>query len=106
MPCCKRHIDRRGQAGWQRGRDTICAAVGDNDTFALTLVKVGPFLPYVEVDVYEYRADSLPAVGDTITVSRIDATAGETRAYVTRVDGNATPPLIASEVEAAGRPTF
>jgi hypothetical protein len=80
--------------------------VGDNDTFALTLVKVGPFLPYVEVDMYEYRAVSLPAVGDTITVSRIGATAGETRAYVTRVDGNATPPLIASEVEATGRPPF
>lgn len=72
----------------------------ENDTFALTLVKVGPFLPYVEVGMYEYRAVSLPTVGDTITVSRIGTDAGETRAYVTRVDGNASPPLVASEVKA------
>lgn len=81
--------------------------MGENKPFSLTLVRVGPFLPYVEADVYEYRGFSLPGVGDTITVSRIEgrdgATPDETRAYVTRVDGNAKPPLMATEV-ATGRP--
>ncbi len=79
----------------------------ENDAFALTLVRVGPFLPYVEADVYEYRGVSLPGVGDTITIRRIAGPAGatldETLAYVTHVDGNATPPLRATEVKATRR---
>jgi hypothetical protein len=77
--------------------------VAENNSFALTLVRVGPYLPYVEADSYEYRGVGLPEVGETITVSRIagrdGATPDETRAYVTRVDGNATPPLRATEVK-------
>ena len=81
----------------------------EKNAFALTLVRVGPFLPYVEAGVYEYVAVGLPDVGDTITVSRIagidGATPDETRAYVTRVDGNATPPLMATEAQAKRQPT-
>jgi hypothetical protein len=82
--------------------------VEEKNAFALTLVRVGPFLPYVEAGVYEYLAVGLPDVGDTITVSRIAGadrgTPDETRAYVTRVDGNATPPLMATEVQARRQP--
>lgn len=83
--------------------------MGEQKSFALTLVRVGPFLPYVEAGVYEYLGVGLPEVGDTITASRIagpdGATRDETRAYVTRVDGNATPPLMATEAQATrGRP--
>ena len=77
--------------------------MAENKPFALTLVRVGPYLPYVEADSYEYSGVGLPDVGDTITVSRIagpNVTSYETRAYVTRVDGNAKPPLRATEVKA------
>jgi hypothetical protein len=78
--------------------------MAEQSTFALTLVRVGPSLPYIDADLYEYVGGSLPAVGDTITVRKIAGRDGgtlyETRAYVTRVDGNAKPPLRATEVQA------
>ena len=81
--------------------------MGEHNGFALTLVRIGPFLPYVEVAAYEYFGAGLPGVGDVITVNRIIGPEGgggyETRAYVTRVDGNAVPPIRANELEAESR---
>jgi hypothetical protein len=85
-------------------RCRVYLVMSDDNAFTLTLVRVGRSLPYVDVAAYEYLGTGLPGVGDTITIRRILGPGGgephETRAYVTRVDGNTTPPIRATELSA------
>jgi hypothetical protein len=72
-------------------------------TFSVTLVKVGPGLPYFEVGAYRYTAEWLPQVGDTISIQPIAASDGEPavelRGYVTRVNPMSETPISVVEVE-------
>jgi hypothetical protein len=72
-------------------------------TFVVTMVRVGPGLPYFEVDAYRYTAAWLPAVGDLITITRASSTdTGEPTtllAYVTRVDPTADTPIRVTEAK-------
>jgi hypothetical protein len=72
-------------------------------TFSVTLVKVGPGLPYFEVGAYRYTAEWLPQVGDTIWIQPIAADDGdpaaELRGYVTRVNPTSETPISVVEVE-------
>jgi hypothetical protein len=43
--------------------------MSDERTFAVTLVRVGPGLPYFEVAAYRYTGAWLPVVGDIITIT-------------------------------------
>ncbi|MCZ7587850.1 MAG: hypothetical protein M5U27_03090 [Gaiella sp.] len=69
----------------------------DERTFAVTLVRPGPALPYFEVGAYRYTGEWLPEVGDTITVTRAFVADGEEpeviEAYVTRVRPAADTPI-------------
>lgn len=68
-------------------------------TFAVTLVRPGPAVPYFEVGAYRYTGASLPHVGDIVTVTK--ATDTEVReellAYVTRVDPTSDTPIRVTE---------
>lgn len=68
-------------------------------TFAVTLVRPGPAVPYFEVGAYRYTGTSLPYVGEIITISK--ATDFEEReellAYVTRVDPTSDTPIRVTE---------
>jgi hypothetical protein len=79
--------------------------MGDERTFTVTLVKVGPGLPYFEVGAWTYTAEWLPEVGDTIAVSRLAHPDGgapdETWGFVTRVDPMADTPISVTEVAGA-----
>jgi hypothetical protein len=81
--------------------------MGDERTFTVTLVKVGPGLPYFEVGAWTYTAEWLPEVGDTIAVSRLcdpdGAAPEETWGFVTRVDPVADTPISVTEVTSAPR---
>jgi hypothetical protein len=72
-------------------------------TFSVTLVKVGPTLPYFEVGAYRYTAEWLPRVGETISISRATGEAGDAtemlRGYVTRVSPASDTPISVVEVE-------
>lgn len=72
----------------------------DEKTFAVTLVRPGPGLPYFEVGAYRYTAGWLPVVGDTITVTRAVVPDGEgpgaLEVYVTRVRPSSDTPISAT----------
>jgi hypothetical protein len=71
--------------------------MSEERTFAVTLVRVGPGLPYFEVAAYRYTAEWLPAVGDIITVTNAVAEDGEQGeqilAYVTQVSPSSETPI-------------
>jgi hypothetical protein len=71
--------------------------VSEDRTFAVTLVRIGPGLPYFEVGAYRYTAEWLPVVGDIITVTKAVAPDGERPeqilAYVTQVNPTADTPI-------------
>jgi hypothetical protein len=81
--------------------------MGDERMFTVTLVKVGPGLPYFELGAWTYTAQWLPEVGDTIAVSRLSDSDGaapeETWGFVTRVDPMAHTPISVTEVAGASR---
>ena len=66
-------------------------------TFAVTLVRPGPAVPYFEVGAYRYTGASLPHVGDIVTITKATNTDTEDReellAYVTRVDLTSDAPI-------------
>jgi hypothetical protein len=67
--------------------------------FSVTLVRPTSGLPLVEVGAYEYVADTLPRVGDTIAVHRVSGVASDVaRGYVTRVDTSAENPISVTAV--------
>jgi len=72
-------------------------------TYAVTLMRPGPALPYIEVGAYRYVAGWLPSPGDTITVSRAtgagDEDPVEVRGFVTRVDPAAETPISVTELK-------
>ena len=72
-------------------------SVTEERTFAVTLARVGPGLPYFEVGAYRYTAEWLPAVGDIITVTKAVAPDGEQPeqilAYVTQVSPSSETPI-------------
>lgn len=71
--------------------------MSEERTFAVTLVRVGPGLPYFEVGAYRYTAEWLPAVGDIITVAKAvtsdDDAPGQILAYVTQVNPSSETPI-------------
>ena len=69
-------------------------------SFSVTMVRPGP-VPSFEVGAYEYVGQSLPYVGDTITLRKVLG-GGEARGYVTRVNPSADTPIAVMEV--AGEP--
>jgi hypothetical protein len=79
--------------------------MGDERTFSVTLVKVGPGLPYFEVGAWEYTAEWLPQVGDTIAITRISGPdAGEPEqawGFVTRVNPTGQTPISVTELKSA-----
>ena len=64
-------------------------------TFSVTLVRPGPW-PSVEVGAYEYTGPSLPSVGDSVSVRKVDG-GEERRGYVTRVVASAMTPISVTE---------
>jgi hypothetical protein len=79
--------------------------MGDERTFSVTLVKVGRSLPYFEVGAWEYTAEWLPEVGDTIAIKRGSAPDGEVPeeawGFVTRVDPTRQTPISVTELNSA-----
>jgi len=75
----------------------------DERTFAVTLVRPGPALPYFEVGAYRYTAEWLPVVGDMIEITRAAAPDGEgpevLHAYVTRVRPASDTPISATPIK-------
>jgi hypothetical protein len=72
--------------------------MGDEWTFAVTLVRPGPAVPYFEVGAYRYTGVSLPSVGDIVKITKADAEQREEMlAYVTRVDPTADAPIRVTE---------
>jgi hypothetical protein len=71
--------------------------MSDERTFAVTLVTVGPGLPYFAVGAYRYTAEWLPVVGDIVTVTKAVVTEGEQPeqilAYVTQVNPSSDTPI-------------
>jgi hypothetical protein len=71
--------------------------VSEERTFAVTLVRVGPGLPYFEVGAYRYTAEWLPVIGDIITVTKATVPEGESPeqvlAYVTQVNPASETPI-------------
>ena len=86
----------------RRTKARVANAADEDKTFPVTLVRAAP--PYLEVGAYAYTAKTLPAEGDTITVTSILTPWGprphEVRARVTRVDPKAATPISAAEAEA------
>jgi hypothetical protein len=86
-----------------RTEHDIESMTSDARTFAVTLVRVGPALPYFEVGAYRYTGDRLPQVGETILVSRAAAEEGEAspnlRAYVTRINPFSDTPISVVELD-------
>ncbi len=69
-------------------------------TFAVTLVRPGPAVPYFEVGAYRYTGTSLPHVGDIVMITRASTESeerGQLLAYVTRVDPAADTPIRVTE---------
>ena len=75
--------------------------MGGPHTFSVTLVRPSNGLPSFEVGAYEYVAERLPYVGETIPIRKIvDPDGGdEVRGYVTRVDPNAATPISVTQVD-------
>lgn len=71
-------------------------------TFSVTMIRPGPW-PSVEVAAYEYVGLSLPSVGETVSVRKIDGDA-ERRGYVTRVMPSAMTPISVTEVASGPSP--
>jgi hypothetical protein len=79
--------------------------MGQERTFAVTLIKTGRGIPSVEVGAYTYTADWLPQVGETIHVRSAAAAEGagrELRGYVTKVNPVSDTPISVVEVEDQG----
>ena len=74
--------------------------MGGPHTFSVTMVRPSTGLPSFEVGAYEYVAERLPYVGETIPIRKIvDPDGGdEVRGYVTRVDPNAGTPISVTNV--------
>lgn len=74
--------------------------MSEERTFAVTLVTVGPGLPYFDVGAYRYTAEWLPVVGDIITVTKAAATEDEAHeqilVYVTQVNPSSDTPIRAT----------
>ena len=74
--------------------------MGDGWTFAVTLVRPGPAVPFFEVGAYQYTGTSLPHVGDIVTITKTTTNAEEREemlAYVTRVDPRSDAPIRVTE---------
>lgn len=75
--------------------------MGDEWTFAVTLVRPGPAFPSFEVGAYRYTGTSFPHVGDIVTITKATtADNGEREellAYVTRVDPTSDTPIRVTE---------
>ena len=74
--------------------------IGDEWTFAVTLVRPGPAVPVFEVGAYRYTGVSLPHVGDIVTITKATTDAeqrAEMLAYVTRVDPTSETPIRVTE---------
>ena len=74
--------------------------MGDGWTFAVTLVRPGPAVPFFEVGAYQYTGTSLPHVGDIVTITKAstnDEEREEMLAYVTRVDPRSDAPIRVTE---------
>jgi hypothetical protein len=77
--------------------------MGEERTFAVTLMRAGPGLPYFEVGAYLYTGAWLPRAGDLITITK--AAPSETDpvepllVYVTRVEPNADTPIRVTEAK-------
>jgi hypothetical protein len=80
--------------------------MGDEWTFAVTLVKPGPAVPYFEVGAYRYTGPSLPHEGDIIAITKAHAEHREEMlAFVTRVDPTLDTPIRVTEATGASRPS-
>ena len=77
--------------------------MSEERTFVVTMVRVGPGLPYFEVDAYRYTGAWLPVVGDLITITRASSTDTDEPAtllaYVTRVDPTSEKPIRVTEAK-------
>lgn len=77
--------------------------MSEERTFVVTMVRVGPGLPYFEVGAYRYTGAWLPVVGDLITITRASSTdtdePARLLAYVTRVDPTSETPIRVTEAK-------
>jgi hypothetical protein len=77
--------------------------MSEERTFVVTMVRVGPGLPYFEVGAYRYTGAWLPVVGDLITITRASSTDTDEPAtllaYVTRVDPTSETPIRVTEAK-------
>jgi hypothetical protein len=76
--------------------------MGQEHTYAVTLIKTGRGIPQVEVGAYQYTGDWLPEVGETIVVRRADdpdGVAAELQGFVTKVNPVSDTPISVVEVE-------
>ena len=74
--------------------------MSDEWTFAVTLVRPGPAVPFFEVGAYRYTGVSLPYVGDIVTITKAATDSDEREellAYVTRVDPTSDTPIRVTE---------
>jgi hypothetical protein len=69
----------------------------EEKTYSVTLVRVGPGLPFFERGAYRYTGSWLPLVGDLITVTREAGDDGDEReellGYVTWVNAASDTPI-------------
>lgn len=82
-------------------RSTVLAMDGPH-RYGVTMVRPSHGLPLFEVGAYEYVAEQLPYVGETIPLRKVvdPAGGGEVRGYVTRVDPSAGTPISVTEIVA------
>ena len=76
--------------------------MGQERTFAVTLIKTGRGIPSVEVGAYTYSAEWLPEVGETTVIRPTGAPEGavaDLQGYVTKVNPVADAPISVVEVE-------
>jgi hypothetical protein len=75
--------------------------MGQERTFAVTLIKAGRGIPSIEVGAYTYTAEWLPRVGETIPLRLAAAPEGADGAlhgYVTKVNPVSDTPISVVEV--------
>ena len=76
--------------------------MGQERTFAVTLIKTGRGIPSVEVGAYTYTGDWLPEVGETIPVRPAadrEGAPAELQGFVTKVNPVSDTPISVVEVE-------
>lgn len=81
----------------------------EEKTYAVTLVRIGPGLPFFERGAYRYTGTWLPLVGDLITVTRASSSDADEReellGYVTWVNAASDTPIRVTQAKGVAAPS-